>query len=108
QVARGQELVEIVEQRGGRALAVTGDDSGQGRQLRITPGFQHAGRDHLTLATHHAVDGSVRVLQELLRDERAAVPAHDDEAVGSSPPGLLGQVNDLGDVGQVVEREPYR
>jgi len=45
------------------------------------------------------------VLQDLVGDERAAVTAGEDEAAGPPCLGELGQVDHLGNVGEVVERE---
>ena len=80
EVARGQEAVEVVEQRGARSRPARGHHPGQGAELRIADGLQHPRSDDLALAAHDAVDRALRVLEELRRDEGGAVAAHEHEA----------------------------
>src|SRR6185436_2043611 len=48
------------------------------------------------------------VLDQLAGDERAAVAAREDEALRPALSRLAGEVEHLGHVGEVVEREPDR
>src|SRR5262249_303763 len=69
--------------------------------------FEHARRGDLALAAHDAVERAAGVLEQLPGDERGAVATGEDE--GLRPPAARGhgQVEHLGDVGQVVQREPH-
>ncbi len=46
--------------------------------------------------------------EDLLGDERHAVPAGEDDAARQDQLDPLGQVHDFGDIGQVIEAEPDR
>ena len=48
------------------------------------------------------------MLENLVGDERAAVPAGKDEAVLQQPFHVLGEIDHLGHVGEIVEREADR
>ena len=61
--------------------------------------------DLFAFALDDAVDGPARMLEDLPRRERGAVTAHEEEAAREPPLGLLGEIDDLGDVGQVVDAE---
>ena len=64
------------------------------------------GVDVLALAPDDAVDGARGVLEDLARRERGAVPAHEEQNPRETLAlGLLGQVDHLRDVGQVVHAE---
>jgi hypothetical protein len=98
-------VVEAVEHLGRRALPVGGDHPGQLVQGASAPsgqGLHQRRRPQLALALHHRVDRALRVPQHLISHEGDAVAAGEDEDVG--PLGLrgLGQIDHLGDVGQVV------
>ena len=48
------------------------------------------------------------MLQHFVRDERPAMAAGENEAVLQQPLHVLGQIDHLGHVGQIVERKPDR
>ncbi len=108
EVPRGQEPVEIVEQRGARARAGHRHHAGQGREPRIADRLEHPRRDDLALAAHDAVDRALGVLEELGGDERGAVAAHEHERVRPPRLRVLGQIDHLGHVREVVHGEADR
>src|SRR5262245_66684438 len=73
--------------------------------MLVAGGLQDLGCDQLTLAAHHAVERAGAVLDQLGGDERAAVAAGEDEALRPALTRLPREVEDFGDVGEVVERE---
>src|SRR5690242_1934381 len=105
EVARGREAVEIVEHRRHRAGAVWRHDTRQRRQPRIARGLQQPRRDQLTLAADQRVERAGRVLEQLVGDERSAVASCEDEAARTLPLRLLGEVEHLGNICQIVQRE---
>ncbi len=108
QVAGGRKPVEVFQHRGGRAGARAGHHTRHRVEARVAQRFEHARRGDLALAAHDAVERAGRVLEQLPGDERRAVAAGEDE--GLRPPAARGhgQVEHLGDVGQVVQREADR
>ena len=97
---------QVGHQQRRRAPAVgRGDPRQRGERWAAGEGLEHARSDRLTLAAHHAVDRPVGVRQQLPGDEGCAVAAHQHPAVGQDVLRLAREVDDLGDVGQVVEGE---
>jgi hypothetical protein len=60
------------------------------------------------MASDDAVDGAVRVVEELGGDEGRAVATHEHEGGAAPSLGLLGEIHHLRDVRQVVHREAHR
>src|SRR5918996_1334778 len=87
--------------------AAASGDAGQRLELRVADRFEDAGRDRLALAADGAVERAARVVEQLGRDERARVPSREDEAARAAPLGLDRQVDHLGRVRQVVQREAH-
>ena len=48
------------------------------------------------------------MLQNFVRDERAAVPAAENETILPQPLHVFGEIDHLGHVGEIIEREPHR
>ena len=48
------------------------------------------------------------MLEDFVRDERAAMPAGEDEAILHQALHVLGEIDHLGHVGEIVEREADR
>src|SRR6266540_3197033 len=71
-------------------------------------GLEELGGDDLALAAHHAVHRARRVLEDLLRRERRAVPTREDEALRRSRARGLREVDHFRDVREVVQREADR
>jgi hypothetical protein len=105
EIAGGQVTIQIVEQGRARAGAGEGHHAGQGVERRIADGLEPARGDHLALAAHDAVDGAARVLEELGGHERGAVAADEHECRAPLRLGVLGEIDHLGHVGEVVHGE---
>ena len=106
QVPRRKERVEIVDEDRPRPLALRRDRARHGGER--APGLEgrEEGRKRrLALALEHAVDRAVRVGEERGGDERGAVAADHDRRGGEVLLRGLGQIDDLGDVGEVVAGE---
>src|SRR5262249_59176707 len=86
EVAGGRKAVEVLEERRAGPRPMPGDYAGQGLELRVADRFEDERGDDLALAPHDAVDGPARVIEDFGGDERDAVAAGEDEAVG--PPRL--------------------
>ncbi len=61
--------------------------------------------DRLAFALEHAVNGSRGMLEKVAGNERGAVAANEDERRRTQRPRSLRQVNQLGNVRQIVARE---
>src|SRR5262249_24843947 len=105
QITRGREAVEVLEQRGGRAGACARHRPGHGIEARVTERLDHTRRGDLALAAHDAIEHATGMLDQLFGDERCAVTAREEERPGPATARGHGQVQHLGDVGQVVQRK---
>ena len=48
------------------------------------------------------------MLEDFVRYERTAVPAGEDETILRRPLHVFGEIDHLGHVGEIIEREPHR
>ena len=110
QVARGQQIVEVLHEDGWRALPVERDRAGHlfERAPVVTRRLEQQDDRSLALPAQHAVERALAVAEELVRREGAAVAAGEDEAAGPALARRLGEVEDLGHIGEVVEGEGHR
>ena len=58
-----------------------GDHTGHRGQRPIGEGLKQLWCAALALPTHHAVDSTLGVLQELLRDKRSAMPTYENKTL---------------------------
>ena len=103
QVARRHDFVERMDEARRRPFAGGGDRAGD--RGRVIPGFdrrQQQRHRRFAFPLEHAVDGARAVLDQRLCDERCAVPTDADEDAGKARLGRLGEIDDLGDVRQIV------
>ena len=105
EITGGEKGVEVLEKSRGGPAPLEGHHPGECRELGIADRLQHAGGNDFALAADHAVDGPVAVLEQLVGDEGSAVPADHEEAVGEESLRLLGEIDDLRRVGEVVHGE---
>src|SRR5215467_4806997 len=112
QIASRDERVEVLDEAGGRPLAVQADDAGnlRDRSAVVLDRLEQLGHRGLALALEDAVDGAARVLEQLLRGEGRAVTADEDERAGPPRASQLCEAHDLRDIRQVVagERDDVR
>ena len=92
----------------GRAAAPCCDDAGDSVQAAVPDGGEQGADRRLALAPDHCVYRAPGLCQHILGDEGHAVPAEEGEAPGNGPLYLSRDVQRLGDVGQVVQRDANR
>lgn len=109
QVPRRADRVQRLHEPRRRPLAALGDRAGDIGQIAAArhSGQQRADRG-LALPLQDAVDGPLAMAQQVGRDERGAVPAHEDEARRLHDLDRLRQVDDLRHVRQIVAGEADR
>jgi hypothetical protein len=110
QVTRRQQIVEVLHEDGRRSLAVERDRAGHlfERAPAVTRRLEQQDDRCFALPAQHAVDRALAVAEDLLGREGAAVAAGEDEAAGPALARRLGEVQDLGDIGEIVEGEGHR
>ncbi len=84
------------------------DDTGHPLHAAVPHRFQQRRDGGFALAPDHGVHRAPRLLDDLLGDERDAVAAEEHEAVRQLLLHPLGEPDRLGDVRQVVQRDPER
>src|SRR5207248_5657048 len=97
EIARGPDLVEVLDESRARALAVRGDGAGHFDDRTAVAGdrFEELDDACLAFALEHAVDRALAVFQNGGGDEGGAVAADADESAGQSAFRSLGQIDDL-------------
>ncbi len=106
EIARRLERVQLAHHLGRRPLAGRGHEAREPDQRGgIAPRREHAREDLLALPPDDAIDRPFGVREDLRRRERGAVPADDEQHLGQPPARLLGEVDHLRNVGQVVDPE---
>ena len=103
EVAGRAQLVERVDKAGRRAFAGSGD--GSGNRDRVVAGLdcrEQQRHRRLALALEHAVNRAPAMRDDGGRGEGRAVTADADEDAGEARFRRFGEIDDLGDIGQVV------
>ena len=106
EVARRHHVVERMDKARRRPFAFRGD--GAGDRDRVMPGLDRGEQQRdrsFALALEHAVDGAFTVLDQRICGKRGAMPADADEHAGKARLGGLGEIDDFGNVRQVVAAE---
>jgi hypothetical protein len=78
-VAGGERVVEALEKSWRRPVALGGHRSGHVERGPVGPGVEQQWGGRLPLAPQDHVDGPLRVVEDLIGDERHAVAADDDQ-----------------------------
>ena len=107
QVAGRHERIQVVDQARRRSLPVERDDAGhlRDRSPIVLDGFEQCVHRGFALALDDAIDRPAGVLEQVPSDEGGAVAPHEHEAPGVPRTGQLRQIDDLGNIRQVVARE---
>jgi len=63
------------------------------------------GLNLLRFTSYHALNCPLRMFENLLCRKRGTVPSYEEEGVGKALFGLFCKINDLGDIGKVVQTE---
>jgi len=107
EIARGIEIVETVGQARRRSLTRQGYRTRHRRNLAALAGerFQQRRQARLALAFQHAIDRALGVPQDRARGERRAVAADQYEAFGQQAFRQFRQIDDLGQIGEIISRE---
>src|SRR5262245_44397558 len=107
EVARGPDLVEVLDETRPRTLALCGDGAGHldDRAAVARHGFKKLNDARLALALEHAIDRALAMFQNGSCREGGAVATNADEGARQTTFGSLRQIDDLGHIGEVVAGE---
>jgi len=106
-VTTRQMIVEALNKAGRWPLAISSDNTRHfgNRRAIVVDDIHERDNPRLAFTFEHAINRPFSVRDERVRRERGTVSSNTDKAVWKGCFGLLGEVNDFRDVGEVVARE---